>query len=163
MFEAPIVPDEFCRQPIEQFGMARPVALGSKILRGGHEPPPKILLPYPIYDDARDRGVLWIDQPFGESEPGWRSIAWNRVQYCGSASRNRSRRFVKITALENVRKPRLVVLGEDQCRRRRRPLIHLFIDLLVRFGKALLRATVSAEQFALLLFAPLVGRNRESP
>jgi len=63
--EIPPAFDELDRQIVEQFGMARLLALTPEVLRRGDEAGAEELLPEPVHGDSGGERVAGIDEPAG--------------------------------------------------------------------------------------------------
>ena len=68
-FHVPAFVHEFAREPVQQFGMRRLIALRSEILRRDDDAAPEIFLPETVHGHARRERVLFIHEPFAERQP----------------------------------------------------------------------------------------------
>src|SRR4051812_25792667 len=100
MFETPVVLHEIAREPIEQFGMRRRVALHSEIFRRAHETGAEVSEPNAVYHHARSGWGLLIGEPFREGEARAVRIFRQRMQECRRASGHRLLWLEPITAAE---------------------------------------------------------------
>ena len=66
VLEAPTVLHELDRQPIEQLGMRRPLALHAKIVRRRHDAAAEVLLPKPVDDHPRRQRMIGPREPIGK-------------------------------------------------------------------------------------------------
>ena len=67
--EPPAAADEFAREPVEQRGMDRFIALGAKIVGGSRQPLAEMVLPDPVDGDPRQQAagpLLDAGEPFGQ-------------------------------------------------------------------------------------------------
>ena len=68
VLEAPAVLHQLDRQPVEQLGMRRRVALCAEVFAARDDPCAKVRLPDAVHLDARGRGAAPIDDPVGERQ-----------------------------------------------------------------------------------------------
>src|SRR5436190_11785371 len=104
-FKTPSLPDELRRQPVQQFGMGRLLALGTEILRGLDQAPAEIVLPETVHSDASSQRILLANKPSGQSQPVWlRPLrvfqGWQHGRDTGS---HLDARLEEISADQNVR------------------------------------------------------------
>ena len=100
-FMIPVQSDELGRQPVEQFGVAGPVALRAEVFAGLDDADAEEHLPQAVDGDARGQRVVGLDQPLGQSE------AVHRVAVGAAARKRRGTPAVDLFA-------RLVVLAADE-------------------------------------------------
>ena len=60
--------DELGRQPVEQLGVRRRLALEAEVLGGLHQPDAEMLLPEPVDGHAGGQRVLGRRQPAGQAQ-----------------------------------------------------------------------------------------------
>ena len=65
VLEAPTVFHQLDREPIEQFGMRRPIALHSEIVRRRHNAAAEMLLPESVNDHASGQRMVGPREPIG--------------------------------------------------------------------------------------------------
>ena len=83
--DVPAGADEFGGEPVEQFGMARRFALGSKILGGLHQAGAEVGLPVAVHRYARGEGMVRIGEPLREAEAVGRGARGQRREERGYA------------------------------------------------------------------------------
>ena len=84
--QGPVFANQLAREPVEQFGMAGPVAQFPEIRRSPDEWPVEMLLPDPIDDDPGSEGVIRPRQPTGEGGPASRGTpSW--IEFRGGTVR----------------------------------------------------------------------------
>src|SRR5262245_37955043 len=74
MFYAPSAFDELDRQPIEQRGMRRLLAARTEIFRRRDQPRADILLPDAVDDHARRQRIVFVHDPFRQTQTVWRRV-----------------------------------------------------------------------------------------
>ena len=79
LLDAPAVIDEPHGQPVEQFGMRRPRAHLAKIVRRGHQPAAKMLLPDAVDDHPGGERIRGRSDPLRQRQPAAIGPGGNRV------------------------------------------------------------------------------------
>ena len=68
MFDVPAGLHEFHRQPVEQVGMRRGLALRADIVEHSREAAPEVMFPKPVDEYAGGQRVVVIHQPLGQPD-----------------------------------------------------------------------------------------------
>ncbi|MCG3163389.1 MAG: hypothetical protein JMDDDDMK_04795 [Acidobacteria bacterium] len=162
MFYAPTAFDEFDCKPVEQFGMRRQFATRAEIFGRRHQTLSEVLLPDAIDDHARGERVVFVHDPFRQSQPvRWR-VFRKRMQRGGRARSHDIARTLPIATFENVCFAGHGASGQSQRRRAVRPLLHQFANLPVRVGERRINGAVITEDLAPLPLCSLIGGDREN-
>ena len=69
-FYAPSLTDKFSSQPIEELWVGRFISHFSKIARTTNEAVTEVVVPNPIYHDARRQRLIGLSEPAGEGHGG---------------------------------------------------------------------------------------------
>ena len=70
-FQTPALPNEFAREPIEQFGVTRLVARFAKVADAANQALSEVMFPNAIDDDSRGQsacGGIGLSQPASERQ-----------------------------------------------------------------------------------------------
>src|SRR5258706_7127533 len=69
LLEAPTVAHEFAGQPVEQSRVGRALAFQAEIARGSHNSAAEMILPDPVYHDARRQRIIRVGQDVRQRWP----------------------------------------------------------------------------------------------
>ena len=107
------MPDEVHGEPVEQFRMARALALESEVLGGPDDALAEQHLPEVVHGDAASQGILGGGQPAREAEAVARSVGGPGRQGLGDVRRDLVAVLVPDAAHEHEGVSRLLALRED--------------------------------------------------
>ena len=159
LFLTPAGIHEFDRQPVEQFGMRRPLALRAEIFGRAHDSSAEITRPDSIDRHARGQGVVARDQPARERESIRRLVLRQRGEDRRHVRLDGLAGSEKVTANEKMRFSWLRTFFHDQGRRQARQFGSQGGDRLVaRFESGVLGAIGVGEGFFLRFGPRSLGR-----